>query len=225
MFLNDDNIVGSFNFAKELFRALIPYRKKWFAQASINVAKNDELLALAAASGCITLLIGFESISPAVLSAVGKKCNVVDQYQEAVWKLHSYGIAVHGMFVFGFDEDDEDAFEQTVHFCQKLKLDTASFAILVPYPGTALYQSLDKAGRILTKDWSRYDDVVFEPKQMSVETLKRGVDWTWREFYKLHSIWGRLGIREPTFSTLVLWAMNLYLWARYIPQRDQRMRL
>lgn len=223
LFFNDDNIVGNFNFAKDLFRVLIPYKKKWYAQASVNVAKDDELLALARDSGCFYLFIGFESISPAVLSAVGKKVNVVEEYEEAVQNIHSHGIAVHGMFVFGFDEDDKGVFERTVHFCRKLKLDTASFAILAPYPGTAIYESLDKAGRILTKDWSRYDDVVFEPKQMSVETLRKGTDWAWREFYKLPSIYDRLGIRTHTLSGLGLWAMNIYLRSRYIPERARRM--
>ena len=223
LFFTDDNIVGNFNFAKELFRTLIPYKKKWVAQASVNVAKDDELLALARDSGCVCLLIGFESISPAVLNAVGKKVNVVEEYEEAVRKIHSHGIAVHGLFIFGFDEDDENTFERTVLFCRKMKLDTASFAVLAPFPGTALYDSLDSAGRILTHDWSQYHDVVFEPKQMSVETLRKGTDWAWREFYKLPSIYDRLGIRTPTLSGIVLWAVNIYLGTCYVPERAMRM--
>jgi radical SAM superfamily enzyme YgiQ (UPF0313 family) len=222
LFFNDDNMVGDFCFAKELFRALIPYKKKWFAQASINVAKDDELLTLARDSGCFYLLIGFESISPAAISASGKKCNVVEEYEEALRKIHSNGIAVHGMFIFGFDEDDEGVFERTVHYCQKLKLDTASFTILAPFPRSAIYESLDKAGRLLTKDWSQYTNVVFEPKQMSVDTLRSGTNWAWREFYKMHSMWGRLGIKTPILSGLWLWTLNSYLSARYVPERARR---
>ncbi|MFC1906195.1 B12-binding domain-containing radical SAM protein, partial [Chloroflexota bacterium] len=195
------------------------------AQASINVAKDDGLLALAAASGCMQLLIGFESISPTVIDSIGKKQNTIEQYEEAVRKIHSYGIAVHGFFIFGFDQDDANVFESTVKFCRKIKLDTAAFSIIVPYPGTSLHQSLNEEGRILTKDWAQYDDVVFEPKQMSVETLRRGVDWAWREFYKLPSIWGRLSRRAPTLPTFLLWLANLYVMTRYMPRRAARIKL
>jgi radical SAM superfamily enzyme YgiQ (UPF0313 family) len=203
----------------------MPYKKRWIAQASINVAKDDGLLALAAASGCMLMLIGFESISPTVIASIGKKQNTIGEYEEAVRKIHSFGIAVHGFFIFGFDQDDESVFESTVRFCRKIKLDTASFSVLVPYPGTSIYQSLDKEGRILTKDWSQYDDVVFEPKQMSVERLRQGVNWVWREFYRLPSILSRIGRRSPTLPTFLLWIANLYVMAHYGPRRAARMGL
>jgi len=204
----DDNIVGNPKFAKELFRALIPYKIKWVAQASVTVAKDDELLKLAAASGCISLFIGFESISPASLAAAHKKINVVDEYENVIRKIHSNGIAIHGFFIFGFDEDDEDVFRCTVRFAQKMRLETAQFDFLTPYPGTALCESLDKAGRIVTKDWRRYGyDLVFEPKSMSQERLQKGHDWAWCEFYNLPSIWRRLGLthRHPW----MFWIANL----------------
>ncbi len=204
----DDNIVGNPKFAKELFRALIPYKIKWVSQASVTVAKDDELLKLAAASGCISLFIGFESILPANLEAVHKKINVVDEYENVIRKIHSYGIAIHGFFIFGLDEDNEDVFRRTVRFAQKMRLETAQFDFLTPYPGTAVYESLDKAGRIVTKDWRRYGyDLVFEPKLMSPERLQKGHDWAWCEFYSLPSIWQRLGLihRHPG----MFWIANL----------------
>jgi len=164
----DDNIVGNPKFAKELFRALIPYKIKWASQASVTVARDDELLKLAAASGCMTLLIGFETLSPANLAAVGKKVNVVEEYETVIKKIHSHGISIHGFFILGLDEDDKEVFERTVHFARKMRLESAQFAWPVPYPGTALCESLDKAGRIVTKDWSQYEsNLVFEPKLMS----------------------------------------------------------
>ena len=212
----DDNIAGNPRFAKELFRALVPYKLKWVAQASVTIARDDELLKLAAASGCMSLLIGFETLSPANLTAMGKKVNVVDEYEMVIRKIHSYGIAIHGFFVLGLDEDDEDVFERTVRFAQKMRLESAQFAWLVPYPGTALCESLDKAGRIITKDWSQYESsIVFEPKLMSREILQKGRDWAWRELYSLPSIWKRLGIirRYP----MSFWVLNLYyrsFWRR-----------
>jgi len=204
----DDNIVGNPKFAKELFRALIPYKIKWIAQASVTIAKDDELLKLAAASGCIDLLIGFESLSPSNLRAVGKRINVVNEYENVIRKIHSYGIAIHGFFIFGFDEDDENVFQRTVRFAQRMRLETAQFDFLTPYPGTALGESLDKAGRIVTKDWSKYGyGLVFEPKPMSPEMLQKGHDWAWHEFYSLPSIWRRVGVARHNLAAL--WAINL----------------
>ena len=204
----DDNIVGNPKFTKELFQALIPYKIKWVGHTSVTIARDDELLKLAAASGCMALLIGFETLSPANLAAVGKRINVVDEYETVIRKIHSHGIAIHGFFILGLDEDDEDVFVRTVRFARKMRLESASFAWPVPYPGTALCESLDKAGRIVTKDWSRYEsNPVFEPKLMSREMLKKGYDWVWREFYSLPSIWRRIGVARR--NLVPFWVMNL----------------
>ncbi|MBA7473079.1 Bacteriochlorophyllide d C-12(1)-methyltransferase [subsurface metagenome] len=212
----DDNIAGKPKFAKELFRALVSYKLKWIAQASVTIARDDELLKLAAASGCMILLIGFETLSPDNLAAMGKRVNVVDEYEMVIRKIHSHGIAIHGFFILGLDEDDEYVFERTIRFAQKMRLESAQFAWPVPYPGTALYESLDKAGRIITKSWSQYESsIVFEPKLMSREILQKGRDWVWREFYSLPSIWRRLGITHR--HSVPLWMLNLYyrsFWRR-----------
>ena len=212
----DDNIVGNPKFAKKLFRALVPYKIKWLAQASVTIARDDELLKLAAASGCQALLIGFETLSPANLVAVGKRVNVVDEYPTVIRKIHSHGIAIHGFFILGLDEDNEDVFERTVRFAQKMRLESVQFAWPVPYPGTALYESLDKAGRIVTKDWSQYEsNLVFKPKLMSREVLQKGRDWIWCEFYSLPSIWRR--VRLARRNLVSIWAVNLHyraFWRR-----------
>jgi radical SAM superfamily enzyme YgiQ (UPF0313 family) len=212
----DDNIVGNPKFAKELFRALLPYKIKWVSQASVTIARDDELLKLAVASGCIALLIGFETLSPANLAAVGKKVNIVDEYETVIKKIHSHGIAIHGFFILGLDEDDESVFERTLHFAQKMRLESAQFAWPVPYPGTALCESLDKTGRVVTKDWSRYEsNLVFEPKLMSREMLQQRRDWVWRKFYSLPSIWRRVGLARR--NLIALWVINLYyraFWRR-----------
>jgi len=212
----DDNIVGNPKFAKELFRALVPYKIKWAAQASVTVAGDDELLKLAVASGCVALFIGFETLSPANLAAVGKRINAVDEYQTVIRKIHSHGIAIHGFFILGLDEDNEDVFERIVRFAQKMRLEGAQFAWPVPYPGTALCESLDKAGRIVTKDWSQYEsNLVFESKLMSREVLQKGRDWVWCEFYSLPSILRRVGLARR--NLVVIWAANLYyraFWRR-----------
>jgi radical SAM superfamily enzyme YgiQ (UPF0313 family) len=216
IWFTDDNIVGNPRFAKELFRTLVPYKLKWASQASVTIARDDELLKLAAASGCVILLIGFETLSPANLAAMGKKVNVVDEYERVIRKIHSHGIATHGFFILGLDEDDENVFERTIRFAQKMRLESAQFAWPVPYPGTVLCESLDKAGRIVTKDWSQYESgIVFEPKLMSREILQKGRDRILSEFYSLPSIWRRLGVTRS--HPVALWVLNLYyrsFWGR-----------
>jgi radical SAM superfamily enzyme YgiQ (UPF0313 family) len=209
----DDNIIGNPAYARELLRALIPLKIRWAGQTSVTVARDD-LLELAAASGCLALLVGFETLSQANLAAAHKRVNVVDQYEAVIKKVHSHGIAMHGFFIFGLDEDDEDVFARTVRFAQTARLETAMFAWLVPYPGTALCESLERAGRVTTKDWSQYEsNPVYQPRRMSQETLKRGTDWAWREFYSLPSIWRRVGVARR--HAVPLWAINLSLRAAW----------
>jgi radical SAM superfamily enzyme YgiQ (UPF0313 family) len=221
LFFTDDNIVASPRYAKELFRALVPCRKRWVGQASINIAKEEELLALAAASGCVGLMIGLESVTPASLAAVQKRVNVPDEYGPAIKKIQAHGIAVHGFFIFGFDADEETVFERTIRFCRTVRLNTANFGILMPFPGTSLYESLDAERRILTKDWRQYDDnLVFRPKGMSVDALERGTRWAWQAFYSLPSMWERLGATQR--NVLALWAINLYMRWFFIRARNRR---
>ena len=208
IFFVDDNIIGNPKFAKELFRALIPYKIKWVGQASMNIARDDELIKLAAASGCRALMIGFETLSPANLAAMGKKVNVVEEYETIIQKIHSHGIAIHGFFILGLDEDTEDVFKITLNFVQKTRLESAGFAWPVPYPGTVLCESLDKASRVVTKDWSQYENIpVFEPKLMTRERLKKGCDRISCKFYSIPSIWRRIGITHR--SLLTFWIINL----------------
>jgi radical SAM superfamily enzyme YgiQ (UPF0313 family) len=210
----DDNIIGNPAHARELFHALVPLKIRWAGQTSVTVARSDELLELAAASGCLALLIGFETLSQANLAASHKRVNVVDQYEAVIKKVHSHGIALHGFFIFGLDEDDEDVFARTVRFAQCVRLESAMFAWPVPYPGTALCESLEQAGRVTTKDWSQYEsNPVYQPKRMSQETLKKGTDWAWREFYSLPSIWRRVGVVRR--YAMPLWAINLSLRAAW----------
>jgi radical SAM superfamily enzyme YgiQ (UPF0313 family) len=204
----DDNIVGNPQYAKQLFKALIPYKIKWLSQASVTIAKNEELLELAAASGCIDLLIGFETLSSANLNAVGKKINVIDEYETVIKTIHAHGIAIHGFFICGLDDDDETVFERTLRFAQEMRLESVNFTWPVPYPGTAFFECLDKAGRIITKDWAQYEsNVVFKPQLMSPELLER---WRYRilyDYYSLPSIWRRIGLAHRNLGSL--WAVNL----------------
>lgn len=213
----DDNIVGHPGYARRLFTELarLPRKIKWFSQGSLNIARDEDLLRLAAASGCIGLFIGFESLSPGNLKAVGKAVNRVEEYREAIKRIHDHGIAIEGAFVFGLDEDDESVFEQTVKFAQENRLEAAQFGILTPFPGTPLRETMEREGRITCNDWREYtiSKVVFEPKNMSARTLQEGFNWAWQEFYSLGSISRRLGLVKK--HAPILWALNLNIRKRF----------
>lgn len=208
----DDNIIGNIRQAKKFFRTLIPLKIKWMSQASIMLAQDDELLKLAKQSGCIQLFIGFESLISRNLKEIGKRINVVEKFKDAIKRIHDHGIGIEGAFIFGLDHDDESIFEKTVDFAQKAKLDSAQFGILTPFPGTRLYEKLDREGRIFDRDWSKYDieHVVFRPKLMSPETLERGFRWAYREFYSLRSIFYRtLGLNKRWRHFFPILGINL----------------
>jgi radical SAM superfamily enzyme YgiQ (UPF0313 family) len=189
----DDNIIGNQPYAKELFHELIPLGIKWAGQSTVLMAKNDELLKLAAKSGCLGLFIGFESLNESNLREAGKGINKVKEYGECIKKLHDYGILVLASFIFGFDHDDKSVFERTVDFLIRSKVVAASLPVLVPYPGTKVYQQMEEEGRILTRDWSRYDygNAVFRPKLMEPGELEEGARWAACRFYSRSSIISR----------------------------------
>ena len=191
----DDNLANDREYAKDLFRAITPYKKWWSSQASIQAGEDDEFLELAARSGCKQLFIGLESISQSSMNEVHKGFNRVESYARIIERIHAHGIAVQAGIVFGFDNDTDAIFVETLDFLETTGVQNATFNILTPYPGTRLYQRLEAQGRILTHDWNKYngrDDVVFQPKQMSVEILLEGYRHANRRFYSADSIYRRL---------------------------------
>jgi len=160
----------------------------WSAQTRVETAKDAELVKLMSRVGCSRLLIGFESVNPRTLEFYNKGAQVEDT-EIAVRTLHQYKVKVHGMFVLGSDEDDACTIEETVKFCQRLKIDSAQFSILFPIPGTRLFEDLDSQNRIFTKDWSLYDGlhVVFHPLRMTVSDLQSKVLDAYKRFYSFAS--------------------------------------
>lgn len=209
----DDNITANVQYAKELFRQLRSLKKYWFSQGSLNMAADEELLSLAAASGCLGMFIGLESLSLKNLERIGKKVNLVD-IKQAIGRIHRHGIAVEGAFIFGLDYDDETVFERTLNFAEEVQLEGAQFGVLTPFPGTKLYQEMEKANRILDRDWGHYtvNRVVFQPLLMSARRLQEGVDWAWRSFFSYPSIFKRLGPFKK--HLMLLWFFNLASRAR-----------
>ncbi len=176
VFFVDDNIAGKRQHARDLLARLIPYQLKWVGQASTAIAKDEELLTLCRQSGCMGLLIGFETLSADRLAAVRKGFNHPKDYLDAIHKLHDHGIGVSGAFVFGLDGDDAGVFDRTYEFVQKAKLESPYFSILTPYPGTGFYRRLAAEGRITDHDWSNYNtnNVVYRPVGMTAQQLFDG---------------------------------------------------
>jgi len=193
---NDDNIIGNPFYSKELLKALIPLKKKWIGQASLSGLRDAENVALLAKSGCIGLLIGFDSLSKSNLIQSQKYQNDPTEYREVIHTLHRFGISIWGSFIFGFDEDDPSIFEETVAFAIQTKLFSVVFALLTPYPETAFYQRVKEEGRLVQDQWwllERQEESApfFIPKKMSSEVLREGWKRAWKEFYSFPSIWKR----------------------------------
>ncbi len=182
-FCVDDNIIGRPAYAKELFRALIPLKRIWVGQATINLGRDEDLLSLYAESGGKYVFIGFESLSQDNLSRMNKAWNSPNAYQEAIQKIHAAGIHIVGSFMFGLDDDDSSVFQRTVDFIIEHNIDAAQFHILTPLPGTRLYTTLEQEGRIIDRDWAKYHtgEVVFTPKNMTVDELQEGFLWAFRQ--------------------------------------------
>jgi radical SAM superfamily enzyme YgiQ (UPF0313 family) len=178
----------------ELLSMLKSYNIQWLGQASVSIAKDDELLQLMSETRCLGLFIGMESLSEHALAECGKRINKPAEYLRAVAKLHRYGIGVQAAFIIGFDNDDLSIFPKMERFIRKSNFDSIFLSILTPYPGTRFYQKIENEGRLLHKDWERYDTshVVFRPKKMSVEQLEQGYAWLYRQALSMKSIVLRL---------------------------------
>ena len=193
----DDNIVGSPAYAKELFRALIPLKVRWYGQASMTIAEDEELLDLAARSGCKILLVGFESLTPMNIDAVGKsRTNRVQEYGRVVERLHSHGISIQGSFILGLDHDDLTVFERLADFVDRYAVDNPLAQVLIPHPGTRLRASLERQGRIVHSDWDEYGRIfgriAYRPNLMSAEELRAGQLWLIDKLWSMPAVASRV---------------------------------
>ena len=205
MFL-DDNIVGDPVYAKELFLALKERKVDWVGQASISFAKNEELLKLAHDSGCKGLFFGVESVSEEKIKRMGKSMRSQQATIDAIKRIMSHGIFFHASLVFGFDDDDQSVFDETLEFLYKTKIPSATFNILTPYPGTELYNQFKAQDRLVTEDWSFYDHctVTYRPQNLTIDQLYEGYLYTKKQYYSLGHIVSRFpaNFRNPLIFTL-----------------------
>jgi len=214
-FFVDDNITSNMEQAKEFFRALIPAGVRWVSQSSINAAHDEEFLALLVRSGCQGVLIGFESLNPANLKDMNKAFNTMrGGFEKALGNLRRHRIRVYGTFIFGYDRDTPESFDETVRFAREHALYIAAFNHLTPFPGTPLYQRLQNEGRLLYDQWwldSRYsyNRIPFQPRGMTPELLQQHCLEARRDFYSWRSIFQR-SLDAVNRSDWFMWR-NFYL--------------
>jgi radical SAM superfamily enzyme YgiQ (UPF0313 family) len=209
----DNNLGASRPYLRRLCRALAPLSKTWSAAVSLDVTEEPDLVKEMALAGCTGVFVGFESLDEKNLRAAGKRTPAADDYGQRVEVFHRYGIQVNGSFVFGFDGDGPDVFERTAEWIESVRMECATFHILTPYPNTPLFARLETEGRILHRDWSRYDTAhaVFRPKLMTPEGLEEGYRWIYRRVFSPRSIWQR---RPHQASAVIPYLTMAWLYKR-----------
>ncbi|HEY2387519.1 MAG TPA: radical SAM protein [Candidatus Binatia bacterium] len=195
----DDNPIAHPEKAKELFRAMIPLKMKWASQSTINMARDAELLDLAARSGCVSLSIGLESINEESLAGVRKDFNQAPRFAEDIAKLRGRGIQVIALIMVGLDGDTPDTFARTLQFLVENKVSFLKLFTPCPYPGTKFYDDMMKAGRILDGNWARYDygSPLVRPTAMTPEQMIDGFKFVYQGFYSVRNILRRFSPPPP----------------------------
>ncbi len=186
----DDNPIAHPDKAKELFRAMIPFRMKWASQSTINIARDPELLDLAVRSGCVSLSIGLESLNEESLRGIRKDFNQARRFAEDLRRLRSRGVQVIALFMVGLDGDSPDAFGRTLQFLIDNKVSFLKLFTPCPYPGTPFHERLTREGRIRDGNWARYDygSPLIEPRGMTTDEMLAGFQYVYEGFYSARSI-------------------------------------
>ncbi|NOH64907.1 radical SAM protein [Vibrio sp. RE88] len=181
--LHSDNLTHDRQYAMDLFAALEPLKMNFYGETTVLIARDEALLAAASRAGFKAVLLGIETPSEAALKAQKKGFVKPEKMKEYIAKIRRHGIEVWGDFLFGFDEHDSTIFKQTQAFVKDIKVDKVIPHYMIPFPGTETFKKLDEEGRILTKDWSKYDGShpVYRPKNMTESELEEGIYWIWNK--------------------------------------------
>jgi radical SAM superfamily enzyme YgiQ (UPF0313 family) len=209
----DNNLGSRPEYLRRLCRALRPVEKIWSAAVSIDVADDPSIIREMALAGCTGVFVGFESLTDQNLVDARKRTPRAADYARRVRIFHDNGIQVNGSFVLGFDHDDTSIFARTTDWIEENRLECATFHILTPYPGTPLFRQMEQEGRLLHRDWSKYDtaNVVFRPKRMTPRQLMEGYAWCYRRLFSTPSIWRR---RPEDWRALPAYLGMSYLYKR-----------
>lgn len=221
----DNNLGADREYLRELCLALRGVGKIWSAAVCLDVTDDPELVRLMAQAGCAGVFVGLETLCDENLRQAHKRCPGTSEYARRVGIFHDNGTEVNGSFVFGFDHDRKDVFERTIDWIEETRLACATFHVLTPYPGTPLFRRMEAEGRLLHRDWDRYDTAtaVFRPKHMTPEELEAGYAYCYRRLFSLGSIWQRrprhVGELLPYLAMTLLYKKSNRLWHVLIRRR------
>jgi radical SAM superfamily enzyme YgiQ (UPF0313 family) len=207
LFFVDDALGLSRNAARKLYTEMIPLRRLWLGQGTVSLAEDLELLRLMRRAGCMGLLIGFESVQKGTQNEMKKIRNLRIDFYEAMHRFHCEGFGILGSFVFGFDYENKDVFDQTLEFIMRSRMDVVQLRILTPYPGTRLYKRLLSEGRLFVRDWWLHgyppDTLLFQPKGMTADELMSGFARLNRQAYSFGAMMKRFLGMSPWKRTLL----------------------
>ncbi|HKT01618.1 MAG TPA: radical SAM protein [Rugosimonospora sp.] len=191
LYFLDDHLLGNRRFAEALFAGMRGMGRVWQAAGTVDSVLAPGLLEQAVAAGLRSLFVGFETVNGANLAEQRKRQNIGRDYARVVRRLHDAGVMVNASFVFGMDGDGPDVFDRTVEWAVGRGVETATFHIMTPYPGTGLYRRMRAQGRMLHDDWDRYDTrhVVYRPVGLTPDQLTDGYWRAYRDFYRWSAIW------------------------------------
>ncbi len=221
LFFLDDNLFAAPAFAESLFEGMRGLGRLWQGAATVEAVLRPGLLERAVEAGLRSLFIGFETLSESSLRQVGKTHNLGHSYEAAIRRLHDMGVMINASFVFGFDGDGPDVFDRTVDWAVGQGLETATFHILTPYPGTPLHERLEAQGRITSRDWDRYDTrhTVYEPVGLSAEQLEAGYWRAYERFYSWRGILRSAGTK-PALPDRLRHVLYSGGWKKFEPLWD-----
>ncbi len=207
----DPNFFQNRPYALELMSELESTKVRWGCNATVTTAFDDELVIAAQKSGCRGVLMGLESINKESLINAKKGFNDPKKYKEAISIMQAHNISVNGCFILGFDSDTKENLLSLPEQVAYLGVNLVRYAILTPVPNTKLYKRLEKEGRILTTDWTKYtqNKAVFKPKNMSAQELEEIYIKVWKDSYKLQKIWNRLKSASSFEDKALLLGANL----------------
>lgn len=203
LYFLDDHLLGHRPFARALFDGLEGSGRVWQAAATVESVLDGDLIERAAAAGLRSLFVGFETTNGENLADHRKLHNIGRSYDRAIARLHGLGVMVNASFVFGMDRDGSDVFDRTVDWAIERGVETATFHVLTPYPGTGLHRRMAEQGRILHEDWDRYDTrhVVFRPAGMTADELESGYWHAYERFYRWRSIFAAAQTKDGFADT------------------------
>jgi radical SAM superfamily enzyme YgiQ (UPF0313 family) len=221
LYFLDDHLFGNPRFASSLFDGMLGMGRLWQAAGTVQSVLKPGLLEKAAACGLRSLFVGFETLNPINLQEQNKYQNLNRDYSLAIRRLHDLGVMVNASFVFGMDNDDESVFDRTIEWAIDQGIETATFHILTPYPGTALHRRMQDDGRLTSDNWNLYDTrhVVFRPAKMSAEALEVGYWRAYQDFYRWGSIFKGAWTKE-TFPGRLRHLAYAAGWKKFEPIWD-----